>query len=155
MWIDLKVKGSGSGLLKKPSALVLATEKSVEEKRISGVYYHLKGFVHEQFKRKKRVYNHFSPSFQSTSDVRQDCLVSSFLYKFLINDILETALKSVCCWCRVVTCRKLFGLECGNDIVLYSKNTQAIQIALSQLAICIRKYGMYFAPPKYKVLLQD
>ncbi|VDP32647.1 unnamed protein product [Schistosoma mattheei] len=50
---------------------------------------------------------------------------------------------------------RFFDLDYADDIVLPCDNAQAMQSALNQLAINIRKYGMCFAPSKCKVLLQN
>ncbi|VDP89041.1 unnamed protein product [Schistosoma mattheei] len=50
---------------------------------------------------------------------------------------------------------RLLDLEYADDIVLLCDNAQAMKSALNQLAISVRRYGMYLAPSKCKVLLQD
>ncbi|VDQ11129.1 unnamed protein product [Trichobilharzia regenti] len=88
--------------------------------------------------------------------VRQGCSISPFLFNFAIDDILELALKDV----ReggvgLLPGERLFDLEYAGDIVLLCDSMEAAQIALDQLTINVCEYGMYFAPSKCKVLLQD
>ncbi|KAH9587822.1 ATP-binding cassette sub- A member 3 [Schistosoma haematobium] len=103
-----------------------------------------------------RAYNHLSPLFHSSSGVRQGCPISPFLFNFAIDDILETALMDVSNGgVDLLPGERLLDLEYADDIVLPRDNAQAMQSALNQLAINVRRHGMCFAPSKCKVLLQD
>ena len=42
-----------------------------------------------------RAYGHLSDLFAITSEVRQDCPISSFLFNFVIDNIMNAALNSV------------------------------------------------------------
>ncbi|KAH9596701.1 F-actin-capping protein subunit alpha, variant 3 [Schistosoma haematobium] len=97
-----------------------------------------------------RAYNHLSPLFYSSSGVRQGCPISPFPFNFAIDDILETALMDVSNGgVDLLPGERLLDLEYADDII------QAMQSALNQLAISVRRYGMCFAPSKCKVLPQD
>ncbi|CAH8674745.1 unnamed protein product [Schistosoma haematobium] len=98
-----------------------------------------------------RAYNHLSPLFHSSSGVRQGCPISPFLFNFAIDDILETVLMNV----SNGGVDLLPGERLLDDIILLCDNAQAMQSALNQLAINVRRYGMCFAPSKCKVLLRD
>lgn len=80
-----------------------------------------------------RVYNHLSPLFQSSSGIRHGCPVSSSLFNFVIDGILEIALKEVYIGDVELLLRKQkrFDLRYAGNIVLLCDNTQAIQIALN------------------------
>ncbi|VDP39324.1 unnamed protein product [Schistosoma margrebowiei] len=103
-----------------------------------------------------RAYNHLSPLFHSSSGVRQRCPISLFLFNFAIVDILKTALMNVSNGgVDSLPGEILHDLECADYIILFCDNAQDMRSALNQLAVSIRRYGMCFAPSKYKVLLQD
>lgn len=49
----------------------------------------------------------------------------------------------------------LSGLEYAYGIFLLCNDSEVMRFALNQLIINIHGYGMHFASPKYKVLLND
>ena len=110
----------------------------VPEKYVSilkALYMHTSGRV--------RAYGSLSRSLVVSNGVRQGCPISPFLFNFAIDDILQAALSGVPnLGIEVLPGRKVQDLEYADDIALIGNNVQAIQLALSCLAIEARKHGM-------------
>jgi hypothetical protein len=103
-----------------------------------------------------RAYGHLSPSFEVSSGVRQGCPISPFLFNFAIDDILKSALEGLDgCGVDLLPGDRLCDLDYADDIALLGDDTQAAQTALDRLAVEASHFGMYFAPSKCKVLVQD
>ena len=103
-----------------------------------------------------RAYGQLSPSFVVSSGVRQGCPISPFLFNFAIDDVLTSALGNLNnCGVELLPGDKLSDLDYADDIALLGDNPQVVQTALNRLAIEASRFGMFFAPTKSKVLLQD
>ncbi|CAH8534076.1 unnamed protein product [Schistosoma haematobium] len=125
------------------------------EKGVSGKFISIIKTLYTNTSGRLRAYNHLSPLFHPSSGVRQGCPTSPFLFNFVIDDILKTALMNVSNGgVDLLPGERLLDLEYADDIVLQRDNAQAMQSALNQWSINVRRYGMSFAPLKYKVLLQ-
>lgn len=103
-----------------------------------------------------RAYGELSSEFTTLSGVRQGCPISPFLFNFVIDLLMETALSG----CEnsgidVLPSRPLSDLEYADDIVLFSEDVTKMQNLLNNLDRCAGMFGLRFAPSKCKCLLQD
>jgi hypothetical protein len=103
-----------------------------------------------------RAYGKLSPPFAISSGVRQGCPISPFLFNFVMDDILQQTL------CgrdaggvELLPGNKITDLEYADDIALLGNNAQDLQETLNRLAFEASRYGLYFAPAKCKMLVQD
>ncbi|KAA3673243.1 uncharacterized protein DEA37_0011257 [Paragonimus westermani] len=89
-------------------------------------------------------------------EAMRGCPTSLFLFNFVVDDILEVALReSSGLGVELLPGARLTGLEYADDIVLLSPSAEDIQTMLNKVSDRAGLYGMRFAPPKCKVLLQD
>jgi hypothetical protein len=103
-----------------------------------------------------KVYGKLTPSFTTSSGVRQGCPISPFLFNFVMDDILKTALReSNGSGVDLLPGPKLTDIEYADDIALLGRTTESIQQFLDRLSLAAEGYGMRFAPAKCKILLQD
>ncbi|KAA3676640.1 uncharacterized protein DEA37_0002919 [Paragonimus westermani] len=103
-----------------------------------------------------RVYGQLSRAFITSSGVRQGCPISPFLFNFVMDDILEGALReSSGLGVELLPGARLTDLEYADDIVLLSPSAEDMQTMLNKVSDRAGLYGMHFAPSKCKVLLQD
>jgi hypothetical protein len=103
-----------------------------------------------------RVYGQLTRAFSTSSGVRQGCPISPFLFNYIVDDILEGALKgSEDLGVELLPGNKLTDIEYADDIALLSSSSSNMQIMLNRLNDTVGLYGMRFAPSKCKVLLQD
>jgi hypothetical protein len=103
-----------------------------------------------------RVYGKLTSPFVTSSGVRQGCPISPFLFNFVIDDIMKSALKdSYDFGVELLPGSKLTDIEYADDIALLGKTSESMQQLLDRLSIAAAEYGMKFAPAKCKVLLQD
>lgn len=83
-----------------------------------------------------RVCNHVLPPFVVSSGVREDCLISSFLFDFVVKDVLNNGLFGLLKGgVGFHLGNKFFDLEYINNTVLLSVNVQALQHGLDDLVI--------------------
>jgi hypothetical protein len=103
-----------------------------------------------------RAYGQLSPSFEVSSGVRQGCPISPFLFNYAMDDVLKSALGGLDnCGVELLPGDRLSDLDYADDIALLGDNPRVVQSALNRLAVEASRFGMYFAPSKSKVLLQD
>ena len=96
-----------------------------------------------------QVYEKLSPEFTTFSGVRQGCPFSPFLFNFVIDILMESVHISDTGGVELLPGR------CLSDISLLGSDPVQIQIILNNINTSAAKFGMRFAPPKCKVLLQD
>ncbi|KER32620.1 hypothetical protein T265_01308 [Opisthorchis viverrini] len=103
-----------------------------------------------------KVYGKLSSEFTISSDVRQGCRLSPFLFNFVIDTIMEDALPAFnACGVEVIPGPTLTDIEYANDIALLGSDPVVMQTILNNLNNSASRFGMRFTPAKCKVLLQD
>jgi hypothetical protein len=103
-----------------------------------------------------RAYGELSPEFTTASGVRQGCPISPFLFNFVVDLLLETALNgSENPGVDILPGDQLSDLEYADDIVLFSEDFSRMQNLLNKLDCCASMFGLRFAPSKCKFMLQD
>ncbi|CAH8498493.1 unnamed protein product [Dicrocoelium dendriticum] len=102
-----------------------------------------------------KVYGKLSPPFNISSRVRLVFLLSPFPFNFAIDEVMETAFAVHDRGVELLPGERLFDLEYADDIALICDSSQTCQTALDRLALAVNRFGLCFAPSKYKVLLQD
>ena len=104
--------------------------------------------------RRVRVYRQLSRCFELSSGVRQGCPLSPFLFNFEIDDIMKQPLHNSATRAPDADRNKmLFDLEYANDIVCYLESFTEAQTLLDSLIHSAARYGLKFAPSKYKLML--
>ena len=104
--------------------------------------------------RKIRAYGQLSRTFNTTSGVRQGCLISSFLFNFVIDDILhQTMDERLISGINVLEKGNSFDLEYADDIACSFDSLEEAQATLNDLNVAAGRYGLGFAPSKCKFML--
>ena len=103
-----------------------------------------------------RVYDSLSLEFTTKSGVRQGCPISLFLFNFVMDSLLESAFSlSPHSGVELLPGGTVSDLEYADDVVLLSEDPGSLQDLLCSLDKSAAMFGMHFAPPKCKMMLQD
>ena len=103
-----------------------------------------------------RAYGQLSRTFNTASEVRQGCFISPFLFNFAIDDILHRTMdKRIISGINVLKTGNSFDLKYADDIVCSFNSSEEAQGTLNDLNVAAGRYGLSFAPSKYKVMLTD
>ena len=102
---------------------------------------------------KVRAYGQLSLTFNTTSRFRQGCLISPFLFNFVINDILHQTMDE-----RIISVLEtgnFFDLEYVDDNAGSFDSFEEAKAILNDLNVAAGRYGLNFATSKCKVMLTD
>ncbi|CAH8613849.1 unnamed protein product [Schistosoma guineensis] len=103
-----------------------------------------------------RAYGELSSQLITSSGVRQGCLLSPFLFNFVVDVLLEITLSSSKFpGVELLPGDSLVDLEYADDIVLFGEDADKMQSLLTTLSNNASMFGMRFSPSKCKMLLQD
>ena len=100
-----------------------------------------------------RAYGQLSECFRTSNDVHQGCLLSLFLFNFVMDDILGQALKNTAANFSNAQDETLFDLEYADDIVCKFETFTDAQSLLNFLICSAARYGLKFTPAKCKTML--
>ena len=101
------------------------------------------------------VYGELSGRFETTISVRQGCPLSPFLFNFVMDKIMESALQNLQdVGVELGNSGKLCDLDYADDVICLFECTEHAQRALDRLGRAVAPFGMRFAPSKCKVMLQ-
>lgn len=92
----------------------------------------------------------------SISGVRQGDTIASFLFDFVMVDVIDQALQGFTT-ASIVSFPglKLTNLDYADDIVLLFKEIDFIQPSLDSLSCTIHAFELHFAPAKFMLLFPD
>ena len=103
-----------------------------------------------------RVYDSLSPEFTTKSGVRQGCPIFPFLFNFVIDSLLESTFSlSPHSGVELLPGGTFFDLKYADDVVLLNEDPSSLKDLLCSLVRCAAMFGMRFALPKFKMMLQD
>ena len=95
-------------------------------------------------------------SFTTKSGVRQGCPISTFLLNFVMDSLPESAFSlSPHSGVELLPGGTVSNLEYADDVVLLSEDPGSLPDLLCSLDKSAAMFGMRFAPPKCKMMLQD
>ena len=105
---------------------------------------------------KVRVYGQLCQSFDTSSGLRQGCSISPFLFNFVMDEVMRTALaEHETAGVDLVMGERLCNLEYADDVVCLFDTAESAQLILDRLARAVIPFGMCFAPSKCQVMYQD
>lgn len=112
--------------------------------------------VHSHTSRHLRANDEFSSSFEMTNRVKQDYLISLFLFNFDIDYIIEGVLGNITdASAQMTNGENMWHPDYVDDCVL-SKCTEHVQRALDRVTRTAASFNMLcFAPSKSESLLQN
>nr|CAX82417.1 Retrovirus-related Pol polyprotein [Schistosoma japonicum] len=103
-----------------------------------------------------RAYGRLSSELITSSGVRQGCLLSPFLFNFIIDILLELTLSSSgFSGVDLLPGDKLVDVEYADHIVPLGEDAEKMQDLSTTLNMNVSMFGMRFSPSKCKMLLQD
>ena len=95
-------------------------------------------------------------SFDASSSVRQGSPISPFLFNFVMDEVMRTALaEHEAVGVDLVMGERLCDLEYADDVVCLFDTAESAQLISDRLAKAVIPFGMCFAPSKCKVMYQD
>ncbi|KER20357.1 hypothetical protein T265_11075 [Opisthorchis viverrini] len=95
------------------------------------------------------VYGELSKSFRPQSGVRQTCPLSTFLFNFVIGEILRRTPEGLRNpGVRIASEENLVDLEYADDILLMFEEEKKAQVFLDELTKVIPSFDIHFAPTK-------
>ena len=103
--------------------------------------------------RRVRTYVRLSECFAISDGVRQGCPPSPFLFNFVLDDILEQALKNTATNSSNAQNETLFDLEYAVDIVCTFETLTNAQSLVNSLIWSAARYGLMFAHVNCKTML--
>lgn len=103
-----------------------------------------------------RIYSKLPRSFETISDVRQDCHITPSLFNFVMDDVVEYAFGSLQgIVVELANGEKLCDLGYADDDACLFKSADHKQLALDWPTRATTLFDTHFAPSKYKTSLED
>ena len=128
----------------------------LSQKGVSIKFVNLSKSLYSQSRGCVRVYDSLSPEFTTKKGVRQGCPFSPFLFKFVMDSLLGSAFSlSPHSGVELLPGWTVSDLEHADDVVLLSEDPGSLRDLLCSSGKPASIFGIGFAPPRDKMMLQD